>query len=222
MVGTRKLAPLLEHAERAGAKVVLVGDDLQFASIQAGGGFRALRLGLGASELTVNRRQVEAWEQRAIDDIRAGHLEQAIAAARWPALTIRPPPSTSPCWKEVGGGDGSWPRPDSGWSWPSTHSARPLGRRTRRPSGWACCGGRSSDTWAGWKPTMNSYASRSARCCGRMPGGAGSTSGRSAWTRPAGWWPNSARCPAILVSGRCGAWPPRNWTATGAATAWTT
>jgi conjugative relaxase-like TrwC/TraI family protein len=80
MVATRKLAPLLEHAERAGAKVVLVGDDRQFASIQAGGGFRALLLRLGASELTVNRRQVEAWEQRAIDDVRAGNLEQAIAA----------------------------------------------------------------------------------------------------------------------------------------------
>jgi conjugative relaxase-like TrwC/TraI family protein len=80
MVATRKLTPLLAHAERAGAKVVLVGDDRQFAPIQAGGGFRALRLRLGASELTVNRRQVEAWEQRAIDDIRAGNLEQAIAA----------------------------------------------------------------------------------------------------------------------------------------------
>jgi conjugative relaxase-like TrwC/TraI family protein len=80
MVGTRKLAPLLQHADRAGAKVVLVGDDRQFASIQAGGGFCTLRLRLGASELTVNRRQVEAWEQRAIEDVRAGNLEQAIAA----------------------------------------------------------------------------------------------------------------------------------------------
>jgi conjugative relaxase-like TrwC/TraI family protein len=80
MVATRKLAPLLEHAHQAGAKVVLVGDDRQFAPIAAGGGFRALRLRLGASELTVNRRQVEEWEQRAIDDIRAGNLEQAIAA----------------------------------------------------------------------------------------------------------------------------------------------
>jgi hypothetical protein len=80
MVATRKLAPLLGHAERAEAKVVLVGDDRQFASIAAGGGFRALRLRLGASELTVNRRQVEAWEQRAIDDVRAGNIEQAIAA----------------------------------------------------------------------------------------------------------------------------------------------
>jgi conjugative relaxase-like TrwC/TraI family protein len=80
MVATRKLAPLLEHAHRADAKVVLVGDDRQFAPIAAGGGFRALRLRLGASELTVNRRQVEAWEQRAIDDVRAGNLERAIAA----------------------------------------------------------------------------------------------------------------------------------------------
>jgi AAA domain len=80
MVATRKLAPLLEYAKRAGAKVVLVGDDRQFAPIAAGGGFRALRLRLGASELTVNRRQVEAWEQQAIDDVRAGNLEQAIAA----------------------------------------------------------------------------------------------------------------------------------------------
>jgi conjugative relaxase-like TrwC/TraI family protein len=80
MVATRKLAPLLAHAERAGAKVVLVGDDRQFAPIAAGGAFRALRLRLGASELTVNRRQVEAWEQQAINDVRAGRIEQAIAA----------------------------------------------------------------------------------------------------------------------------------------------
>jgi ATP-dependent exoDNAse (exonuclease V) alpha subunit len=46
MVATRKLTPLLAHADRAGAKVVLVGDDHQFASIDAGGGFRALRLRL--------------------------------------------------------------------------------------------------------------------------------------------------------------------------------
>jgi conjugative relaxase-like TrwC/TraI family protein len=80
MVGTRKLTPVLEHAARAGSKVVLVGDDRQFASIDAGGGFRALRLRLGASELTVNRRQVQEWEQRAIEDVRAGRVEEAICA----------------------------------------------------------------------------------------------------------------------------------------------
>ena len=49
MVGSRKLARLLEHAQQAQAKVVLVGDDRQLAAIDAGGGFRALRLRLGAS-----------------------------------------------------------------------------------------------------------------------------------------------------------------------------
>ena len=82
MVGTRKLAALLQHAERAGAKVVLVGDDRQFSPVDAGGGFRALRLRLGASELTVNRRQVQAWEQQAIDLVREQRVEEAIAAYR--------------------------------------------------------------------------------------------------------------------------------------------
>jgi conjugative relaxase-like TrwC/TraI family protein len=63
MLGSRKLAGLLEHAEHAGAKVVLVGDDRQLAAIDAGGGFRALRLRLGASELVENHRQQQAWEQ---------------------------------------------------------------------------------------------------------------------------------------------------------------
>jgi conjugative relaxase-like TrwC/TraI family protein len=82
MVATRKLAPLLAHAERAGAKVVLVGDDRQFSPIDAGGGFRGLRLRLGASELTVNRRQVAAWEQQAIELVRRQQVEEAIACYR--------------------------------------------------------------------------------------------------------------------------------------------
>jgi ATP-dependent exoDNAse (exonuclease V) alpha subunit len=52
MVGSRKLTRLLEHAEQAQAKLVWVGDDRQLAAIDAGGGFHALRLRLGASELT--------------------------------------------------------------------------------------------------------------------------------------------------------------------------
>src|SRR6266540_3402368 len=47
MVGSRKLARLLQHAHQAGAKVVLVGDDRQLAAIDAGGGFRGLRVRLG-------------------------------------------------------------------------------------------------------------------------------------------------------------------------------
>jgi conjugative relaxase-like TrwC/TraI family protein len=80
MVGSRKLARLLERADRAQAKVVLVGDDRQLAAIDAGGGFRALRLRLGASELTENRRQHQAWEREALDLIRSGLVEEAVAA----------------------------------------------------------------------------------------------------------------------------------------------
>jgi conjugative relaxase-like TrwC/TraI family protein len=82
MLGSRKLGRLLDHAERAGAKVVLVGDDRQLASIEAGGGFRGLRLRLGASTLAVNRRQHEPWERQAVEQLRNSDLEAALAAYR--------------------------------------------------------------------------------------------------------------------------------------------
>jgi conjugative relaxase-like TrwC/TraI family protein len=82
MVGSRKLTRLLDHAEQAEAKVVLVGDDRQLAAIDAGGGFRALRLRLGASELTENRRQQQAWEREALELVRSGLVEEAVAAYR--------------------------------------------------------------------------------------------------------------------------------------------
>jgi ATP-dependent exoDNAse (exonuclease V) alpha subunit len=80
MVGSRKLTRLLEHAQQAHAKVVLVGDDRQLAPIDAGGGFRALRLRLGASELTENRRQQQAWEREALELVRSGLVEEAVTA----------------------------------------------------------------------------------------------------------------------------------------------
>jgi conjugative relaxase-like TrwC/TraI family protein len=82
MLGSRKLARLLDHAHQAGAKVVLVGDDRQLAAIEAGGGFRGLRLRLGASELTENRRQQQIWEREAVEHLRNGDLDQALGAYR--------------------------------------------------------------------------------------------------------------------------------------------
>jgi ATP-dependent exoDNAse (exonuclease V) alpha subunit len=82
MLGSRKLARLLDHAQQAEAKVVLVGDDRQLAAIDAGGGFRALRLRLGASELTENRRQQQAWEREALELVRSGLVDEAVAAYR--------------------------------------------------------------------------------------------------------------------------------------------
>jgi conjugative relaxase-like TrwC/TraI family protein len=80
MLGSRKLGRLLGHAQQAQAKVVLVGDDRQLAPIDAGGGFRALRVRLGASELTENRRQHQAWEREALELVRSGLVEEAVAA----------------------------------------------------------------------------------------------------------------------------------------------
>jgi conjugative relaxase-like TrwC/TraI family protein len=82
MVGSRKLTRLLDHAHQAGAKVVLVGDDRQLGAIDAGGGFRGLRLRLGASVLTDNRRQQAAWERDALELVRDGQVDQAVAAYR--------------------------------------------------------------------------------------------------------------------------------------------
>jgi hypothetical protein len=88
MLGSRKLTRLLDHAEQAQAKVVLVGDDRQLAAIDAGGGFRALRLRLGASELTENRRQQQAWEREALEFVRSGLVEEAVAAYRAHDLVV--------------------------------------------------------------------------------------------------------------------------------------
>jgi conjugative relaxase-like TrwC/TraI family protein len=82
MLGSRKLARLLDHAADAGAKVVLVGDDKQLAAIEAGGGFRGLRLRLGASTLTENRRQAEPWEREAVEHLREGDIDTALTAYR--------------------------------------------------------------------------------------------------------------------------------------------
>jgi conjugative relaxase-like TrwC/TraI family protein len=82
MLGSRRLTRLLDHAQQAEAKVVLVGDDRQLAAIDAGGGFRALRLRLGASELTENRRQHHTWEREALELVRSGLVEEAVAAYR--------------------------------------------------------------------------------------------------------------------------------------------
>jgi hypothetical protein len=82
MVGSRKLARLLDHARNAGTKVVLVGDDRQLAAIDAGGGFRALRLRLGASELVDNRRQLHEWERQTLEMVRDGLVEEAVNAYR--------------------------------------------------------------------------------------------------------------------------------------------
>jgi ATP-dependent exoDNAse (exonuclease V) alpha subunit len=66
MAATRTTARLLEAAERAGAKVVAIGDPGQLASVQAGGWLRAVGREVGALRLTEVMRQRDPAERRAL------------------------------------------------------------------------------------------------------------------------------------------------------------
>jgi hypothetical protein len=79
---TKHLAQLIGHVDRVGGKLVLVGDHHQLPEIEAGGAFRGLvQRGL-AIELSQNRRQAEAWEREAVDHLRHGRADQALALYR--------------------------------------------------------------------------------------------------------------------------------------------
>jgi conjugative relaxase-like TrwC/TraI family protein len=80
MVGSRTLARLAHHADRAKGKLVLLGDHKQLPEIDAGGGFRLLVERLGAAHLTENRRQDKAWERHALAQLRDGSVPAAVTA----------------------------------------------------------------------------------------------------------------------------------------------
>jgi Ti-type conjugative transfer relaxase TraA len=80
MVGTRDLDRLVGHAERAKAKVVLVGDDRQLPEIAAGGAFRGIKNRLAPVELGEVRRQPFGWERQALELVRNGRAREAIGA----------------------------------------------------------------------------------------------------------------------------------------------
>ena len=78
MAGTRQLAPLLDAAETAGAKVVLVGDPHQLPENDAGGMLNALTRLLDPITLAENRRQHELWERDALAELRTGDVDAAL------------------------------------------------------------------------------------------------------------------------------------------------
>jgi conjugative relaxase-like TrwC/TraI family protein len=82
MVGTRKLARLLDHAAEAAAKVVLVGDPRQLPEIDAGGLLAGLAHRLPGVQLTENRRQRDEWERHALRHLRDGDIDTAIGSYR--------------------------------------------------------------------------------------------------------------------------------------------
>ena len=77
MVSTRSLLRLVEQAQAARAKVVLVGDPRQLPELEAGGAFAALIERHGHAKLETNRRQSEPWEQDALTQLRVGDPDRA-------------------------------------------------------------------------------------------------------------------------------------------------
>jgi conjugative relaxase-like TrwC/TraI family protein len=82
MVGTRSLAPLIDAAMAAGAKVVLVGDPKQLPEITAGGLLAALERRSAVLTLVENRRQRDPAERAALQQLRSGDVADAVAALR--------------------------------------------------------------------------------------------------------------------------------------------
>lgn len=80
MIGSRQLGRVLDAAEKAGAKVVLLGDDKQLAAIEAGAAFRAVVQHIGASEITEVRRQRQAWAREAGQQFARGSVTEGLRA----------------------------------------------------------------------------------------------------------------------------------------------
>ena len=78
MVGTRQMERVLSHAAKAGAKVILVGDQQQLQAIEAGAAFRAIHERSGGVEISEVRRQLSAWQQDATRQLATGRTGGAI------------------------------------------------------------------------------------------------------------------------------------------------
>ena len=80
MVGSRQLSRVLAEADRAGAKVVLVGDPEQLQPIGPGAAFRAVAERAGFVELGEIRRQREGWQRDASVDFARHRTAEGLSA----------------------------------------------------------------------------------------------------------------------------------------------
>ncbi|MGO6855861.1 AAA family ATPase, partial [Rhizobium beringeri] len=78
MVSSQQLARVLDIAEQAEVKVVLVGDAMQLQPIQAGAAFRAITERIGFAELAGVRRQRQQWAREASRLFARGEVEQGL------------------------------------------------------------------------------------------------------------------------------------------------
>jgi len=80
MVGSKQLSKFVTAVERAGAKIVLIGDPEQLQPIGAGAAFRAIAERVGFVELEGIRRQGEAWQRAASVDFGRYRTAEGLAA----------------------------------------------------------------------------------------------------------------------------------------------
>jgi conjugative relaxase-like TrwC/TraI family protein len=78
MLGTRRLAALLDYVEQGNGKLVAIGDPKQLPEIDAGGLFAGIARRNGYVELTENRRQLDPDEREALAALRAGRVADAV------------------------------------------------------------------------------------------------------------------------------------------------
>lgn len=89
MLSTNHLSGLLHEARKAGAKVIVAGDDRQLPSIKRGGMFGSLSDFHGGAELHEVLRVKDAGQKRAFNHMHKGEFKQALAifdeqkAIRW-------------------------------------------------------------------------------------------------------------------------------------------
>ncbi|WP_341742883.1 MobF family relaxase [Azonexus hydrophilus] len=79
MCDSRLMSRLQDHVDRAGAKLVLVGDTKQLQPIDAGGAMRAQRDAVGRwAEMNEIRRQGDAAEKAMVHDAKAGRTDKVV------------------------------------------------------------------------------------------------------------------------------------------------
>jgi Ti-type conjugative transfer relaxase TraA len=80
MIGSHQLARVIQEADRAGTKIVLVGDPEQLQPIGPGAAFRAVAERVGFVELEEIRRQREGWQREASVDFGRHRTAEGLAA----------------------------------------------------------------------------------------------------------------------------------------------
>jgi Ti-type conjugative transfer relaxase TraA len=80
MIGTKQLERVLAAADKARAKVVLVGDPEQLQAIEAGAAFRGILAQVGMAEMSEVYRQKDGWMREATQALSSGRTQEALRA----------------------------------------------------------------------------------------------------------------------------------------------